>query len=268
MWLLHAEGLPLGSWLAKMDLDGTCKLCDQGSLETAQHAFFECTAVKTAWEQFNQLRQTHSLPQLTYSAADILDGQALANPNLTVRKFSNPCRVTSDTPWDILRCLLLRTIWCQRCSKVMRDEPFHLGAAINGAWRTVIQIGVAAWRGLWKKSHEPDQRIETFKDTWAATDAFCTFQGFPVWKFIPDPEFLPQDLASRPQVQASIPTIPTIQLTSTGEKNFEWPSQELTTSNTHKKPTAIEGEEEGLEFGCQRMQLNPQEENRRKEAER
>lgn len=37
LWLMHNEGLPIGSWLATMKIDGACKICTTSPTETARH---------------------------------------------------------------------------------------------------------------------------------------------------------------------------------------------------------------------------------------
>lgn len=72
---------------------------------------------------------------------------------------------------------------------------------------------MAAWRGIWKSPQTADQRTSIFKATWAATSAFCSIQDSPVWNFIPQAEFLPQDLAWRPSTRMNTRQIPIIQHT-------------------------------------------------------
>jgi len=148
LWLLQIEGLPLGSWLARMDIEGSCKMCTQAPLETAQHAFVECQEVKRAWIQYNMLRSRHPLPPIQLPVESIIEGNARLGGDR--HRFNNTCEVTEGMPWDLLRCLLLWQIWYQRCSKVMREEPFHLDTALHNAWRTMIHIMIAIWRGIGK----------------------------------------------------------------------------------------------------------------------
>lgn len=86
----------------------------------------------------------------------------------------------------------------QRCNKVMKGENFHLGTAMHRSWRTLMQIGVATWRSIWKSPQSAIQCTVAFKDTWITTKAFCLFDDKLVWNFLPEDAFLPQDLASRP----------------------------------------------------------------------
>lgn len=80
---------------------------------------------------------------------------------------------------------------------------------MNSAWRTVIHIGFAAWRSIWKTLGSHDQRIAAFKSTWASTATFCSFRDAPTWNFIPDPDFLPKNLATRPSTNNNRGEIPT-----------------------------------------------------------
>lgn len=84
LWLLQNEGLPLGSWLEKMTIDGSCKLCVTSPIETARHAFIDCPLVARAWMQFNKLRTKHQCSQLQYDPADILEGASLNRPGLII----------------------------------------------------------------------------------------------------------------------------------------------------------------------------------------
>lgn len=165
-------------------------------IETTRHAFIDRPQVTRAWAQFNSLRHLHDLPMMQFTPADILEGAMLTYTNLHRSKFSNNCSVTQETPWDILRCLILRNIWCQRCNMVMRNEPFHLGTTLYRSWRTVIQIRIAAWHNIWKNPETAPERIATFHSTWTANPAFCIKADTLVWQFLPDTAFLPQDLAS------------------------------------------------------------------------
>jgi hypothetical protein len=51
-WLVLNNGLPVGTWLQIMGISPTCKGCDQGLLEFAQHCFMECTLAQQAWNAF------------------------------------------------------------------------------------------------------------------------------------------------------------------------------------------------------------------------
>lgn len=91
MWLLHNEGLPLGSCLTKMAIDGSYKLCTQAPIETARHAFIDCPQVTRAWKQFTNLRRLHNLPLLQFTLANILEGALLTRRDLNRSIFSYNC---------------------------------------------------------------------------------------------------------------------------------------------------------------------------------
>jgi hypothetical protein len=42
IWLTLNKGLPVGTWLQTMGLQSTCKGCDQGLPESAQHCLLDC----------------------------------------------------------------------------------------------------------------------------------------------------------------------------------------------------------------------------------
>lgn len=87
----------------------------------------------------------------------------------------------------------------------MRNEPFHLGTALHSAWLTVIQIGIANWRNIWKQS--TPQRVATFHVVWTANPAFYTMTNTPNWQFLPNATYLSQDLASRPAMATPRPQV-------------------------------------------------------------
>lgn len=206
----------------------TNSFLDQVPTKTPRHAFIECPEINQAWIQVNNLRRRYDLPQLRYDPTDILEGKLLDRPDLITKKFSSLCRVTKETPWDLLRCLILWNIWCQRYNTVMRNKTFHLGTAMHNAWRTVIQIGVATWRNIWKNPITSQHRKEVFQDTWTSTGAFCSMTNSPVWHFLPQVEYLPQDLALRPSVGTRRQQIQTIFQPSTSSLT----SREVTSPNT------------------------------------
>jgi hypothetical protein len=43
IWLTLNRRLPVGTWLQTMGLQATCKGCDQGPPESAQHCLMDCT---------------------------------------------------------------------------------------------------------------------------------------------------------------------------------------------------------------------------------
>lgn len=49
VWLIIADGLPVGEWRRKIGHSGLCNLCTEGVLQTSKHAFFECEAVRPVW---------------------------------------------------------------------------------------------------------------------------------------------------------------------------------------------------------------------------
>jgi hypothetical protein len=58
VWLVIAEGLPIGSWRIKIGHSGICLLCDRNVIQNPDHAFFSCPAVSNAWAQMRSIRAT------------------------------------------------------------------------------------------------------------------------------------------------------------------------------------------------------------------
>jgi len=54
-WLVLSKGLPIGSWLAQMELDATCKSCNKGIKETTIHCLRDCSKTIRAWNAFERI---------------------------------------------------------------------------------------------------------------------------------------------------------------------------------------------------------------------
>lgn len=109
-------------------------------------------------------------------------------------------KVTMDTPWDILRALLLWAIWCSRVDLAFRDEQFHLGLVIWNAWRNTIYCAMEAYKELFRYKRNEEKRheaIECFQNIWTAGNIFGRLQdGTIKWNLTPNVHFLPRDLGA------------------------------------------------------------------------
>jgi hypothetical protein len=56
VWLVIAEGLPIGAWRMWIGHSGLCTLCRSTKIQTWEHAFFGCPIVKEAWERLRCMR--------------------------------------------------------------------------------------------------------------------------------------------------------------------------------------------------------------------
>jgi hypothetical protein len=56
VWLVIAEGLPIGSWRIKIRHSGICPLCDGNIIQTPEHTFFCCPAMSNAWTRLRKIR--------------------------------------------------------------------------------------------------------------------------------------------------------------------------------------------------------------------
>jgi len=80
---------------------------------------------------------------------------------------------------------------------------------MHAAWRTLIHIGMAAWRSITKTPSPSAHKIDTFKAIWMHTQAFGSFSDRPAWNLIPSDVYLPLNLATRPSTSS-----PTLRVTS------------------------------------------------------
>jgi hypothetical protein len=109
-------------------------------------------------------------------------------------------KVTIDTPWDILRALLLWAIWCSRVDLAFRDEQFHLGLVIWTAWRNTIYCAMEAYKELFRYKRNEEKRskaIDCFQTIWTSGNIFGRLQdGTIKWNLTPNVHFLPRDLGA------------------------------------------------------------------------
>ena len=204
-WLILTEGLPVGAWRERLKLPSECQLCPEHSRETLQHAFMECPEISRAWSLFRNTRSSAGLPEAFHSWKDISRGLMVDPPGPSMEEelrwdTAAAYKVTMDTPWDILRALLLWAIWCSRVDFAFRDEQFHLGLVIWNAWRNTIYCAMEAYKELFRYKRNEEKRheaIECFQNIWTAGNIFGRLQdGTIKWNLTPNVHFLPRDLGA------------------------------------------------------------------------
>jgi hypothetical protein len=120
-WLILNNGLPVGTWLQIMGIQATCKGCDQGLPESAQHCLMECTPARQAWNAFLRIWSEWEAPNHSYITWPFL----LLREVIFEEEDDPPdlhCYHTGDftyrqQPLDILRSFLLYFLWSKRCRK-------------------------------------------------------------------------------------------------------------------------------------------------------
>jgi hypothetical protein len=65
-WLILNNRLPVGTWLQIMGIQPTCKSCDQGLPEFAQHCLMECIPAQQAWNAFLRIWSEWETPNRPY----------------------------------------------------------------------------------------------------------------------------------------------------------------------------------------------------------
>jgi hypothetical protein len=117
IWLILNNGLPVGTWLQIMGIPATCKVCDQGLQESAQHCFMECIPAQQAWKAFRSVWSKWGAPdRLQINWPFILLGEAVDDP-LSLHGYHTGGFTYIRQPLDILRSFLLYYIWSERCRK-------------------------------------------------------------------------------------------------------------------------------------------------------
>jgi hypothetical protein len=61
LWLMLAEGLPIGAWCTKIRQGDICNLCNSAVLETLEHGFMRCIVVQETWNNFKEIKARCSL---------------------------------------------------------------------------------------------------------------------------------------------------------------------------------------------------------------
>ena len=204
-WLILTEGLPVGAWRERLRLPSECQLCPAHPRETLQHAFMECPEISRAWSLFRKTRRSAGLPKAFHSWKDISRGLMDDPPGPSLEEELRwdtvvAYKVTTNTPWDILRALLLWAIWCSRVDLAFRDEQFHLGLVIWNAWRNTIYCAMEAYKELFRYKRNEEKRqeaIKCFQTIWTTGNIFGRLQdGTIKWNLTPNVHFLPQDLGA------------------------------------------------------------------------
>lgn len=73
-WLILTEGLPVGAWREKLGLPNECQLCIAPTIESLQHAFFECPEINRVWQLFRDTRHLTGLPSAYNTWTEICKG--------------------------------------------------------------------------------------------------------------------------------------------------------------------------------------------------
>jgi hypothetical protein len=134
-----------------MGVSATCKGCNQGLSESAQHCFRECTPAQRAWDVFLSVWNEWGAPNhLHITWPFVLLGEAVFEKEDDPPDLHN--YHTSDftyrrQPLDILRSFLLYYLWSERCRKHF-DSQYSLKRVLLQLWEATTKVGMATWRAI------------------------------------------------------------------------------------------------------------------------
>jgi hypothetical protein len=121
IWLTLNRRLPMGTWLQTMGLQATCKGCDQGLSESAQHCLMDCTLAQKAWNAFRRTWDEWKAPNcLSITWPFILLREVVFEeeddpPDL--QRYHTSGFSYRRQSFDVLKSFLLYYLWSERCRK-------------------------------------------------------------------------------------------------------------------------------------------------------
>jgi hypothetical protein len=151
IWLTLNKGLPVGTWLQTMGLLSTCKGCDQGLPESAQHCLLDCPPAQNAWKAFRSTWEVWEAPnRISITWPFILLGEAVFEeeddpPDL--QRYHTSGFSYRRQPLDILRSFLLYYLWSERCRKHF-DGQYSLKRVLLQSWEATAEVGMATWKAI------------------------------------------------------------------------------------------------------------------------
>ncbi len=151
IWLTLNRGFPVGTWLQTMGLHATCKGCDQGLRESAQHCLMECTPAQKAWNAFCRTCDEWEAPnRLSITWPFILFGEVILEEEddpLDLQRYHTGGFSYRRQPLDILRSFLLYYLWSERCRKHF-DGQHSFKRVLLQSWEAMAEVGMATWKAI------------------------------------------------------------------------------------------------------------------------
>ncbi len=193
IWLTLNRGLPVGTWLQIMGLQATCKGCDQGPPESAQHCLLDCIPAQQAWNAFLRVWGEWEAPnRLSITLPFILLGEAVFEegddpPNL--QRYQTGGFSYRRQPLDILRSFLLYYLWSERC-RWHFDGQYSLKRVLLQSWEATAEVGMATWKAIRSFSQNRNQDKhndieQAFKAEWLHGQIFGEGEVAILWRLLP-----------------------------------------------------------------------------------
>jgi hypothetical protein len=197
-WLILNNKLPVGTWLQIMGIQATCKGCDQGLPESAQHCLMECIPAQQAWNAFLRIWSEWEMPNHPYITWPfVLLGEVVFEeeddpPDLHC--YHTGSFTYWRQPLDILRSFLLYYLWSERCRKHF-DGQYSLKRVLLQSWEATTEVGMATWRAIrssrQNRNQDNQNSIEqAFKAEWLHGHIFGEGEAAILWRLLPPLYFL------------------------------------------------------------------------------
>jgi len=181
-----------------MGLQATCKGCDQGLSESAQHCLMDCTPAQKAWNAFRRTWDEWEAPNhLSITWPFILLGEAAFEeeddpPGL--QRYHTGGFSYRRQPLDILRSFLLYYLWSERCRKHF-DGQYSLKRVLLQSWEATAEVGMVTWKAIRSSSQDrsKDKQLDieqAFRAEWLHGRIFGEGDAAISWRLLPPLYFL------------------------------------------------------------------------------
>ncbi len=181
-----------------MGIPATCKVCDQGLQESAQHCLMDCIPAQQAWKAFRSVWIRWGAPdRLHTNWPFILLGEVVFEadndpPNL--HSYHTGGFTYLRQPLDILRSFLLYYLWSERCRKHF-DGLHSLKRVLLQAWEAMTEVEMATWRAIrssrsTRTQDRQDSIEQAFRAEWLHGHIFGEGEGAISWCLLPPLYFL------------------------------------------------------------------------------
>ncbi len=198
IWLTLNKGLPVGTWLQTMGLQSTCKGCDQGLPESAQHCLLDCPPAQNAWNAFRSTWEVWEAPNhISITWPFILLGEAVLEEEddpSDLQRYHTGGFTYKRQLLDILKSFLLYYLWSERCRKHF-DGQYSLKRVLLQSWEATAEVGMATWKAIKssRQDRSQDKQLDiekAFRAEWLHGHIFGEGEAAISWHLLPPLYFL------------------------------------------------------------------------------
>jgi len=192
IWLTLNQGLLIGTWLQRMGIDPSYKVCNLNAEESAQHCLMECPAAQIARKAYTRVWDEWQSPNnFIITWPFILLGEA------TIEQQDDPHGLLAyhaggftypRQPLDILRSFILYHLCMERCKKHF-GEHHSLSNVLNQAWVATVEVGMTLWKAIRSQqtTRDPvsqDSIEHNFRNEWLHRSILGTDNATIRWHFL------------------------------------------------------------------------------------